>query len=176
MEKILVSACLLGQKVRYNASSLKMKDTDLNWIFSRFEVISFCPEVSAGLPTPRASAEIDQGTGLDVLIGSAKVIGIDSVDVSKEFKYGAQLALTKCLSENVYYAVLTESSPSCGSSLIYDGHFSGTKKAGEGVTAALLRQNGIRIFNQNSIDQLKMLIDQEKTFQRPIIPAISSSR
>ncbi|MCE0494898.1 DUF523 domain-containing protein [Vibrio sp. DNF-1] len=137
-----------------------MSSSDSDWIQTHFNIVTFCPEVAAGLPIPRPSAEINIGTGADVLIGKAKVIDLEGSDASQAFLHGAKLALAMCLSENIRYALLTEASPSCGSALIYDGSFNGIKKVGEGVTAALLRQNGIRVFSPNTIDLLKQLVSE----------------
>nr|WP_325050686.1 DUF523 domain-containing protein [Pseudoalteromonas sp. T1lg10] len=68
---MLVSACLLGNKVRYNASCLSVPESDLNWLQTGVELVVCCPEVSAGLPIPRAPAEIIAGQGVDVLQGAA---------------------------------------------------------------------------------------------------------
>jgi uncharacterized protein YbbK (DUF523 family) len=110
--------------------------------------------VSAGLLTPRPSAEIQGGEGIDVLQGTANVVGIDGVNVSDYFCRGAQLALDKCIDENISLAILNESSPSCGSRSIYDGNFNGEKKTGMGVTAALLKQNGIKVYSQHDVCHL----------------------
>ncbi|WP_427982988.1 DUF523 domain-containing protein [Agarivorans sp.] len=155
MQKILVSACLLGNKVRYNAGCLSMARVDLDWLEANLELVVFCPEQSAGLPTPRAPAEIIQAQGIDVLQGRARVLANDGSDVTQPFVSGAENALKMCQSLAIKYALLAEASPSCGSSTIYDGSFSGRKVEGAGVTAALLEQAGIQVFNQYSISQLK---------------------
>lgn len=158
MTKILISSCLLGHKVRYNGSSLAVEEKDFKKLVSLNEIILFCPEISAGLPTPRPSVEITNGEGSDVLEGSARALCFNGRDLTREFILGAQNALRLCIKEAVQFAVLTESSPSCGSSLIYDGSFTGVKKTGMGITAALLEMNGIKVFSQyNSSELLKCL-------------------
>lgn len=154
MSKILVSSCLIGCKVRYDASCVNIQNKHFQTLMLQYEVIPFCPEVSAGLATPRPSAEIQGGEGIDVLQGNAKVIGIDSIDVSDAFCLGAQMALTQCHVDKISTVVLNEGSPSCGSSLIYSGNFDGTKKNGMGVTAALLKQSGITVLNQHNVETL----------------------
>ncbi|NOH24846.1 DUF523 domain-containing protein [Vibrio europaeus] len=158
MEKVLVSSCLVGNKVRYNASCLSIPEPDFHWLQSNTELVIFCPEVSAGLPTPRAPAEIISGKGIDVLSGSANVVGDDGIDVTAQFVVGAENALKRCRQQQIKYAVLAEGSPSCGSSKIYDGTFSGTKITGSGVTAALLERNGLKVFSQHTIDQLRNVL------------------
>ncbi len=159
MEKVLVSSCLVGNKVRYNASCLSIPEPDWRWLQSNVELIVFCPEVSAGLPTPRASAEILSGFGVDVLDGSASVLGNDDVDVTSQFVLGAENALALCQKQQIKYAVLAEGSPSCGSSKIYDGSFSGIKIEGSGVTAALLERKGIKVYNQHAIGELRSALE-----------------
>ncbi|WP_125778937.1 DUF523 domain-containing protein [Pseudoalteromonas rubra] len=155
MEKILISSCLVGNKVRYNASCLSLPESDWYWLQTNVELVVFCPEVSAGLPTPRPPAEIIAGKGADVLRGSFRVVGDDGIDVTMQFVAGAQNALALCQRQQIKYAVLTLSSPSCGSTNIYDGTFSGTKVNGSGVTAALLEEQGIKVFSQHTIAELK---------------------
>ncbi|MCG7534585.1 DUF523 domain-containing protein [Pseudoalteromonas sp. OOF1S-7] len=158
MEKVLVSACLLGNKVRYNASCLSIPESDLHWLQSNMKLVVLCPEVSAGLPTPRAPAEIITGQGLDVLNGSARVVESNGSDVTAPFIKGAENALALCQQQQIKYAVLAQGSPSCGSTQIYDGTFSGVKTNGAGVTAALLARSGIKVFSQHAISQLRDLL------------------
>lgn len=162
MEKVLASSCLVGNKVRYNASCLSIPESDFHWLQSNVDLVIFCPEVSAGLPTPRAPAEIIFGRGIDVLSGSANVVGDDGIDVTAQFVVGAENALKICQQQQIEYAVLSEGSPSCGSSKIYDGTFSGTKITGSGVTAALLERNGIKVFSQHTIDQLRSVLKRAR--------------
>ena len=79
------------------------------------------------------------------------------VDVTKYFEQGAQLALELCLKHDIKIAVLKQGSPSCGNSLINDGLFSGQKIAGQGMTAQLLKANGIEVFNESEVSQLMKL-------------------
>ena len=165
MVKVLVSSCLVGNKVRYNASCLTVQESDLEWLSSNCELVVFCPEVSAGLPTPRAPAEIIKGNGLQVLNDAANVIGNDGVDVTQPFISGAQNTLKLCQKQKIQYAILAEGSPSCGSSKIYDGTFSGTKIEGSGVTAALLKREGIKVFNQHTIALLRSELEKQSILQ-----------
>ncbi|MDY0361924.1 MAG: DUF523 domain-containing protein [Desulforegulaceae bacterium] len=154
MAKILVSSCLLGFKVRYNGSNMPVLDKRFEKVILENEIIHFCPEVFAGLSIPRLPCEIYKGDGEDVLSGSAKVLCNNGLDLTKEFLTGAKKALDKCIKESILCALLTESSPSCGSNLIYDGSFRGTKKPGKGVTAALLAKSKINVFSQHDIAKL----------------------
>lgn len=151
MEKVLVSACLLGNPVRYNGTDLLQEnEVLLGWV-NEGRVVSVCPEVAGGMPVPRAPAEIVGGTALAVLSGNASVIDNTATEVTAEFVAGAEKALALCRQHQIKIAILTESSPSCGSTRVHDGSFKGKKIAGEGVTSALLRQHGIQVFNQYSI-------------------------
>ena len=162
MKKILVSSCLAGQKVRYNGGCLNIADQSIDWLNSNFEIVRFCPEVASGLPTPRAPAEILIGTGKDVLDQGSQVIGNDGLDVTDYFLRGAKLTLEFCKVHGIKYAILAESSPSCGSSSIYDGTFTGNKIPGRGVTTELLERNGIQVFSQHTIAQIKAEIEKSK--------------
>lgn len=155
MEKILVSACLLGKPVRYDGRHLALKASSLEQTLTQWQeqgrVISVCPEVDAGMSIPRAPAEILDGNGVDVIAGVAKVFSDKGEDVSADFMKGAFIALALCQKHGVKIALLTEHSPSCGSSSIYDGGFVGQKIPGLGVTTALLRQHGIKVFSQHEL-------------------------
>ena len=152
MKKILVSACLLGNPVRYDGNSKAIDSTDLDALLAQDRVISFCPEVAGGLPVPRAAAEIQNGDGNAVIAELARVKTRDGRDVTDYFLSGAQQALALCHEHNITVAVLTETSPSCGSNQIYDGSFSRNAIPGSGVTAALLRQHGIKVFSQHQLE------------------------
>ncbi len=167
MEKILISACLLGEPVRYDGKSLKQQDALLdNWM-TQNRLMAFCPEVAGGLNTPRDAAEIIvtdssiqdiSNGGSQVLNLSAQVKNQRNEDVSAEFIKGAQLALKQCRQHHIRFALLSARSPSCGNEKIYDGSFNGQLIDGQGVTAALLSQNGIKVFNQFQLEQLAKCI------------------
>ncbi len=154
-QNILISACLLGKPVRYDGTDLLIDHSLLQQWKKDGRLISICPEVAGGLPTPRAPADIIGKNGTSVLSGDGQVINNKKEDVTKAFVLGANEALQRAKENNCTVAILTERSPSCESSLIYDGSFSGIWKSGMGVTAALLEQNGIRVFNQYQLDELQ---------------------
>jgi len=153
MNKILLSACLLGKPVRYDGKSKTLHNATLDQLLSQDRVISFCPEVAGGLPVPRATAEIQAGDGAAVIAKQASVKTQDGTNVSEYFLSGAQQALALCRQHEITVAILTESSPSCGSGRIYDGSFRRNAIPGKGVTAALLAQNGVRVFNQHQLEE-----------------------
>jgi uncharacterized protein YbbK (DUF523 family) len=143
---IAISSCLAGIECRYNGShSLVGKIKEL---VEQDRVLLICPELLGGFLTPRESAEIVGGTGEDVLDGNAKVIEKSRKDVTKLYIEGAYKALNTIQEANVRYVVLKESSPSCGSTMIYNGEFSNTKIAGEGVTTALFKRAGMQVISE----------------------------
>ena len=147
MNRILVSRCLLGHRVRYDGGASGPFDLLEQWI-SEGRVVPLCPEVAGGLPTPRAAAEIPGGQGGEVLDGIAAVMTTEGEDVSAQFLDGARQALELVRKHGIRVAVLKANSPSCGNLLTYDGTFSGVKVTGEGVTAALLKRHGVQVFSE----------------------------
>lgn len=163
MIRVLVSACLLGEKVRYSGADAECLHPVLaQWTAER-RIVPFCPEVAGGLGVPRPAAEIRGGTGVAVLDGAGRVVTAAGDDVSEAFLRGARLALERALAEGVRLAVLKEGSPSCGSGFVYDGSFTGAKQQGVGVTAALLQRNGIRVFSEQRLDEAS---DYVRTLER----------
>lgn len=158
MEKVLVSACLLGRRVRYDGGAKSLTSDILTRWQAEGRVVSVCPEVEAGLPTPRAAAEIIGGDGAGVLSDSARVVDSQGEHLSEAFVRGAYLALQRCRQHGIKVAVLTEHSPSCGSTDIYDGSFSGNRRPGVGVTTALLRQEGVRVYGQHDIAEADRIL------------------
>ncbi|AZV37858.1 DUF523 domain-containing protein [Komagataeibacter xylinus] len=144
---LLISGCLAGLPVRYDGSARPLMEHGLARWRAEGRVIVCCPETQAGLTTPRAPAEIVQGRdGAAVLDGLGQVHEATGQDVSAAFVAGAHLALALARKHHCALALLMDGSPSCGSSFIYDGTFSGTRHAGTGVTAALLRQHGVSVY------------------------------
>lgn len=152
MIKLLVSACLMGEHVRYDGGVVKIFNGRLleHWQ-GQERVVPFCPEVAGGLSVPRPCSEIFDGDGEKVLRGDARVINIDGDDVTESFLKGAQKAVELARSMKIRMALLKDGSPSCGSAYIYDGCFAGIKKPGKGVAAALLEENDIRVFSEREI-------------------------
>ncbi|MCM3764490.1 DUF523 domain-containing protein [Neobacillus niacini] len=142
---IVVSSCLAGLQVRYDGGHCLRNE--ITKLVEEGKAITVRPEVLGGLSTPREPAEIIDGNGEDVLDGKAKVVNQSGKDVTDFFINGAYAALEKALEINATMVVLKENSPSCGSLRIYNGNFNGEKMAGMGVTAALLRRNGIKVIS-----------------------------
>ena len=164
MEKVLVSACLLGLAVRYDGASRGLIDQTLRRWQQQGRIISVCPEVAGGLSIPRAAAEIQPLSGTNKTIDKDKRIVTTALgnDVSEEFYRGAQHALYLCQRHNIRYALLKESSPSCGSNNIYNGNFNGTKISGEGITCELLGKHGIEVYSEFNLTKLISKLTQPK--------------
>lgn len=131
--RILVSACLLGIPCRYDGR--EAKNEDVTRLGEKHTLIPFCPEIYGGLPTPREPAERN----------GARVTTQSGVDVTAEYERGACAALAAAQICGCRAAILQDRSPSCGAGVIHDGGFEGGLMPGDGVTAALLKANGIEV-------------------------------
>lgn len=142
----LISACLCGVNCKYNGGN------NLNPYFLELltdgELIPVCPEQLGGLPTPRSACEISGGTGEDVIAASALALNRNGLDVTGALLKGAEETLSLAIHANVDGAILKSGSPSCGSGAIYDGTFTHKMIEGDGVTAAMLKQHGILVWNE----------------------------
>lgn len=149
--RVLVSQCLLGLHCRYSGEgvvepSVCREACERGWI-------PVCPEVLGGLSTPRPPAERKDG----------RVVNDQGGDVTDEFRRGAEETLRLAKLYGAKYALLKERSPSCGAGVIYDGTFSHTRIPGDGMTAGLLKAEGIEVFGESQLEELlKKLEDAEK--------------
>ncbi|UFT99404.1 DUF523 domain-containing protein [Radiobacillus kanasensis] len=143
---ILVSSCLAGLEVRYNGTH--SLDNRISKLVGENKAVTICPELLGGFSTPREPAEIVGGDGEDVLDGKAKVVEKSGNDVTELYIKGAYATLEKAKKINATIVVLKENSPSCGSSMIYNGDFNGKKIVGNGVTSALLKRNGLQVISE----------------------------
>lgn len=138
--KALISACLLGKKVRYDGGSNPVQaliDMDIDWI-------PVCPEVMGGLPIPRPPSE---------RIGD-RVVSVQGQDVTDAFELGVEKALQFLDDVDISFAVLKSRSPSCGSGWIYDGSFSSHLISGDGLLAQELKKRGLTLFTDEDLDEL----------------------
>lgn len=149
---ILVSSCLAGLPVRYNGTH--RLDDKIKKLVEENKAIPVCPELLGGLSTPREPAEIIGGDGDDVLNGKAKVITKSGKDVTELYINGAYATLKKAQKVQATIIVLKEYSPSCGSAIIYNGEFQGEKIVGNGVTAALLKRNGLQVISEEKLGDM----------------------
>lgn len=149
MKKILVSACLYGDGIyRYDGKEKAL----LNPLFLKWKaegrLVPLCPEVAGGLTVPRLPAERREG----------RVIRSDGFDVTEAYLRGAEFALELAEQNEIAFAILKQSSPSCGSNTIYDGSFSGKKIKGKGTATELLEAHGIRVFDETELSELAKLL------------------
>lgn len=142
--KLLISACLLGERCRYDGKSKPLPAETLRKLREQHELIPVCPEQAGGLPTPRAPSERR----------GVKVVSTEGRDVTREYEAGAGSALELAKKANVDAALLKARSPSCGKGEIYDGTFSRTLIPGSGVTAELLERSGFPVYTEEEIEAL----------------------
>lgn len=140
--RILISACLLGCRCRYDGASKPLARAAE--LAERHTLVPVCPEQLGGLATPRPPAE-RQGD---------RVVTREGADVTAQYRRGAEEALRLCRLFDCQAAVLKERSPSCGCGAVYDGTFTGTLTAGDGVTAELLRAAGVPVYGESRLDEL----------------------
>lgn len=135
--KVLVSACIMGENCKYNGKN--NYNPRVCAFLADKETIMICPEILAGLGTPRNPAEIVNG----------KVVDNKGKDVNKEYRNGVALALERIKNEQIDFAVLQSRSPTCGVHQIYDGSFSGTLVPGQGLFARELIEKGFKVLDSS---------------------------
>ena len=141
---ILVSACLLGAPCRYDGTG-KLEPALERLRAQGHTLVPVCPEVLGGLPTPRPPAERQP---------DGRVVTREGVDVTAEYRAGAERVLELARAHGCTLAVLKERSPSCGRGQIYDGTFAHTLIPGSGVAAQLLEEQGIAVYGESRLDEL----------------------
>ena len=133
-KKIGISACLLGDNIKYNGGNnytkLYVQTLKLNYL-------KVCPEMLVGLPIPRVPSEI-KGDKVFSKIGD---------DLSEEFEVAANKTLERIKKYGVDIVIMKSKSPSCGYENIYDGTFTGNLIKGNGRTVDCLLKNGIKIIS-----------------------------
>ena len=149
--RILVSACLLGVSCRYDGKS-KPHPAVLA-LQGQHQLIPVCGEIFGGLPTPRTPAERVGG----------RVLTEDGRDVTQEYHRGAEEVLALARRLDCKVALLKERSPSCGTGEIYDGSFTRTLTAGDGVTAEVLRASGIAVSGESRLADLAEYLNREES-------------
>lgn len=159
MQKVLVSACLVGAKVRYDGCDCLQHGVLDQWQ-QQGRLVPLCPETVAGLPVPRPPAEIEQGDAEAVMRGKAVVRLQNGKDITDVFVEAAELALRECWHHNIKVALLKEGSPSCGVGLVNDGSFSGRKIDGHGMTAGLLIRHGISVFSEHQLQDAAQRVNE----------------
>ena len=153
--KVLISACLLGDNVKYSGGN--NLTPELVTLLEKYnvDIVKVCPECFAGLPIPRLPSEIKEG----------KVYSKDGRDITEEFLDGAEKTYEVAERKQADFAILKERSPSCGSSYIYDGSFSGKVIEGQGFTTIKLNEENIIVFSEENLEEIekyleKLLLDE----------------
>jgi uncharacterized protein YbbK (DUF523 family) len=146
---VLVSACLAGRACRFDGTA--SHDDAVARLVAEGRAVLVCPEADGGLGTPRPPAELVGGDGHDVLQGRARVVTQAGQDVTEAYVKGARIALAAAQRAGATTAILKARSPSCGTGRVYDGTFSRSLAAGDGVTAALLEDHGIRVVSDEDL-------------------------
>lgn len=144
--KIAVSACLLGERCRFDGASKPC--AEVMALAGAHDLVPVCPELAGGMPIPHDPCEL-VGRG-----AARRVIDSSGADRTEEFERGARETLHTALDAGCVAAVLKAKSPSCGSGTIYDGTFTRTLVPGFGVAAALLRDAGVRIVDESHVQDL----------------------
>ncbi len=139
--KYLISACLCGEYCRYDGGCFDLPH--LRRLAEDGLALPYCPEHRGGLPIPRKPCEI---------LGD-RVLAADGTDCTAEYRKGAQGALALCTEHNIPAAILKEGSPSCGVCRIRDGSHTGRKIPGMGITARLLKENGIALYTEENLPE-----------------------
>ena len=137
--KVLVSACLMGRKCKYNGGS--NDNARVAAFVADKEVVEFCPEVMAGLGTPRTPVEIVDGVLMDR----------DGNNVDAALREAVARAMAQVREMDIDCAVLQSRSPTCGVNQVYDGSFSGKLIPGSGVLAQALMAEGYRVIDAEDV-------------------------
>jgi uncharacterized protein YbbK (DUF523 family) len=141
----LISACLCGINCKYSGEN--NLNEDCLTLLEQDQAILICPEQLGGLTTPRNPGEIIGDAKSIITKGIGKVITKDGEDVTEAFLRGAKETIKIAKASGTLAAILKEGSPSCGCNYIYDGTFTGEKIAGEGITCAMLKEEGIEVIS-----------------------------
>ena len=149
---VIISACLLGKYCRYDGNVKEYPTIRQLCESPHIRLIPVCPEVDGGLSIPRHPAEHSNG----------RIVTDVGEDVTVAYEQGAARTLAAAQLFQADYAVLKEKSPSCGNGIIYDGTFSHTLVAGDGVAAALLKKSGIHVIGENDAAGIQLLLDRAR--------------
>ena len=150
MEKILISACLVGDKTKYDGKS--NYNPLIEKLLEKYELVPFCPEVEGGLKSPRKRSERRRNEVRDENLNV----------ITEKFDLGAEKALNICQYLNIKMAIMKEESPSCGVHEVYNGYFQNRKVPGQGWTTELLTKHGIKVISEKEIEDLLKIKEAEK--------------
>jgi uncharacterized protein YbbK (DUF523 family) len=144
MESLLISKCLFGENVRYDGGNCLLRGDYIARLKHRYNLVFICPEIMAGMSVPREPIEFLN----DRIIDKAGNDLTESFDMVKE-------EISKLVQKhNIKYALLKDFSPSCGSTEIYDGSFTGKTIKGDGIISRALKSSGVKVFSEKNIESL----------------------
>ena len=165
--RVGISACLVGQEVRYNGAH-KKNDRLLDVLGSRFQLIPVCPEVEMGLGTPREPMNLYRTPD------GLRMITVDTrIDHSDGMRAYTSKRLEELAAADVSGFVLKKDSPSCGVTRTptYELDGSGMRRDGRGLFAAAVMER----FPHMPVDDEVSLMEPE-TLEQFIERVVAYSR
>lgn len=150
-EKVLISACLIGENCRYDGKTKKVEG--ILGLAKYYDLIPICPEREGGLKIPREPSEVQSD-------GSVK--SKSGRDVTENYRSGAWWARSIAEVYQIKLAILKENSPSCGTHYIHNGLFDGGKIKGKGITASVLTKHGVKCINEEEARELLKSLNEQK--------------
>lgn len=151
--RVGISACLVGQEVRYNGAH-KKNDRLIDTLGARFELVPVCPEVEMGLGTPREAMNLYRAG--DAL----RMLTVDShIDHTEGMRAFATRRLEELAADDISGFVLKNDSPSCGvhATPTYDASGGNMQRDGRGLFASAVMNR----FPQMPVADDVMLSDPE---------------
>ncbi|MFC1482359.1 DUF523 domain-containing protein [Myxococcota bacterium] len=137
---VAASACLLGIRCRYDGAAKPL--AALADHPDGLTVIPLCPEVLAGLGTPRPPMVFVGGDGASALRGGAVVLDQQGRDCTAALRNAAETALVLARAAGCERVIGKERSPSCGVLQVH------TRKGlipGSGLFTAVCRRAGLPV-------------------------------
>lgn len=141
--KVVVSACLLGRKCKYNGGD-NGNEAVKDFVKGK-EILTLCPEMAAGLGAPRAPVEIKEG----------RIVTKEGEDKTALYQNGVDHSMEKVMAFDPDLCILKSKSPTCGIHCIYDGSFSGKLMPGSGLWAKALKDAGYALKDEKEMENLK---------------------
>lgn len=131
--KVLVSACLLGESVRYDGGD-KRQTLFQQHLAPWLDLCGHCPEMAAGMGVPRAPVQLVEDSGIRV-----REVSRPEREFTSELTDAASAFITK--DEGWVAAILKARSPSCGSeSTPIHSTVGETLRLGDGVFSGVLKK------------------------------------
>ncbi len=148
--KILISACLLGQNVKYDGKNNSiLENSFIKKLLNLNMLIPICPEVEGGLSVPRIPVEIKNKNAIDK----------EGNDRTKNFFLGAKRTCELALQNDAKIAILKAKSPSCGKGKIYDGTFTKKLIDANGIVVMALEKIGVEVYTEDDLIRLENILN-----------------